>query len=171
MLGQGRTESPEITLARKQACPLDQAGCVRKTERLGRSGSSWANPGQLLRQKWTLAFSTAPRWVNSPRDWEAWEWERSEITPRGIIPGDTSMFFLLFFFFFAEPQSLVLPSQRTVYPFRKNNSTNVEGIRKHLVSTPTKIMDSVKDHPSLMGAKVIHWRLEGYFQSAKGESQ
>lgn len=37
----------------------------------------------------------------------------------------------------------------------------VGGIRKHLVSTPEKIIDSVKDHQSLMGTKVIHRRFAG----------
>ena len=34
----------------------------------------------------------------------------------------------------------------------------MEGIRKHHVSTQKKIIDSVKDHQSLMDAKVIQWR-------------
>ena len=37
----------------------------------------------------------------------------------------------------------------------------MEGIRKHHVSTPKKIIDSVKDHQSLIDAKVTHWRLVG----------
>lgn len=38
---------------------------------------------------------------------------------------------------------------------------NVGRIRKHLVSTPENIIDSVKDHQSLMGIKVIHRRFAG----------
>lgn len=37
----------------------------------------------------------------------------------------------------------------------KNDLINVEGIRKHRVSNPKKIIDAVKDHQSLMDAKVV----------------
>ena len=62
------------------------------------------------------------------------------------------MFFLPFE---ADSQWFILSSWGKVSIFTKNNSTNVEGIRKHHVSTPKKIIDSVKDHQSLMDAKVI----------------
>ena len=62
------------------------------------------------------------------------------------------MFFLPFE---ADSQWFILSSWGKVSIFTKTNSTNVEGIRKHHVSTPKKIIDSVKDHQSLMDAKVI----------------